>query len=121
MKIKLDENLAAHGKAILEAAGHDVMTVNEQKLSGATDNRIYEVCRDEGRVLVTLDHDFGHTLRYPPEGTAGIVVLECRGRQSLGALAGRVAQLILVLREYPIDGKLIIIEPGRVRIHQPRE
>ncbi len=40
MKIKLDENLAAHGKAMLEAAGHDVMTVNEQKLSGATDNRV---------------------------------------------------------------------------------
>ena len=121
MKIKLDENLAARGKAVLAAAGHDVMTVDEQNLSGATDNRIHEVCRDEGRVLVTLDHDFGHTLRFPPEGTAGIVVLECRGRQSLTALTARVVQLVLVLREYPIDGKLIIIEPGRVRIHQRRE
>ena len=121
MKIKLDENLAAHGKAILEAAGYDVMTVNEQKLSGATDNKIYEICRDEDRILVTLDHDFGHTLRFPPEGTAGIVVLECRGRQSLTALAARISQLVLVLREYSIGGKLIIVEPGRVRIHQRRE
>ena len=49
MKIKLDENLAARGKAVLAAAGHDVMTVDEQNLSGATDNRIHEVCRDEGQ------------------------------------------------------------------------
>ena len=121
MKIKLDENLAALGKSVLEAAGHDVMTVEEQKLSGATDNLIYEVCRAEWRVLVTLDHDFGHTLRFPPEETAGIVVLECRGRQSLAALAARIDQLSLVLRDYPIDGKLGSVEPGRVRIHQRRE
>jgi hypothetical protein len=74
MKLKLDENLSALGKSLLEKGGHDVMTVDEQQMSGAQDERIYEVCRDEGRVLVTLDHDFGHTLRFPPEVTAGIVV-----------------------------------------------
>ena len=90
MKLKLDENLAALGKVLLEADGHDVMTVSQQNLSGASDFRIYEVCRDEGRVLVTLDHDFGQTLRFPPEVTAGIVVLECQGRQSLSKLAARI-------------------------------
>jgi len=58
------------------------MTIAEQRLAGAPDERIYEVCRDEGRVLVTLDHDFGQTLRFPLEPTAGIVVLECKGRVS---------------------------------------
>ncbi len=50
MKFKLDENLGSKGKALLEADGHDVMTVAEQQMSGAQDERVYEVCRDEGRV-----------------------------------------------------------------------
>jgi len=50
MKFKLDENLGLLGKTLLEAKGHDVMTVVEQRLSGAKDASIYEVCRDEGRV-----------------------------------------------------------------------
>ena len=121
MKIKLDENLAALGKALLEADGHDVMTVYEQQLSGTPDTRIYDVCRDEGRVLVTLDRDFGHTLRYPPEATAGIVVLECQGKQSLAKIAARIRELSVLLREHPIDRELWIVEPGRVRIHQRRD
>ncbi len=66
MNFKLDENLGSLGKQLLADDGHDVMTVAEQRLSGADDDRLYEVCQDEGRVLVTLDHDFGHTLRFHP-------------------------------------------------------
>ncbi len=72
MKIKLDENLGLLGKSLLEADGHDVMTIADQQLSGAPDERVHVVCRDEGRMLVTLDHDFGQTLRFPPETTAGV-------------------------------------------------
>lgn len=72
MKFRLDENLGLLGKTLLEAEGHDVMTVVEQRLSGAKDANIYGVCRDEGRVLVTLDRDFGQTIRFPPETTSGL-------------------------------------------------
>lgn len=79
MKFKLDENLASLGKSLLEADGHDVMTVREQALCGVNDVTLFGVCRDEGRVLITLDHDFRQTLRFPPDKSAGLVVLECRG------------------------------------------
>ena len=39
MKFKLDENLGLLGKTPLVAEGHDVMTVAEQRLSGAKDAR----------------------------------------------------------------------------------
>lgn len=118
MKLKLDENLGTTGRDILEADGHDVMTVAEQALSGADDQRIYEVCRDEKRVLVTLDHDFGQVLRFSPEATAGIVVLVCRGRLSPQAIRTRVTELAALLRVQPIDRELWIVEPGRIRIRQ---
>jgi predicted nuclease of predicted toxin-antitoxin system len=118
MKVKLDENLGLLGKSLLEADGHDVMTVAEQRLSGAQDERIYEVCRQESRVLVTLDHDFGQTIRFPPEATAGIVVIECKGRVSPSMILARMNELTTLLRTKPIDRELWIVEPGRLRIHE---
>ena len=35
MNIKLDENLGSFGMSLLEAEGHDVMTIAEQQMSGA--------------------------------------------------------------------------------------
>ncbi len=118
MKFKLDENLGDIGRDLLEAEGYDVMTVAQQQMSGTDDQRIYDVCLAEARVLATLDHDFGHTLRFPPEATAGIAILECRGPQSPRAIKARIAELIAVLRSNSIEGQLWIVEPGRVRIRQ---
>ncbi len=56
MKFKLDENLSRRGLEFLKAAGHDVRTVHEQKLGGATDDVLFAACTKEGRALVTLDH-----------------------------------------------------------------
>jgi predicted nuclease of predicted toxin-antitoxin system len=120
MKFKLDENLGTLGKALLAAAGHDVMTIAEQQMSGADDRTVYEVCRDEWRVLITLDHDFGQTLRFAPEATAGIVILECRGRQTPATIVARIKELIAVMATRPIAQELWIVEPGRVRIHEKR-
>lgn len=121
MKFKLDENLGYLGKSLLEADGHDVMTVAEQRLSGIDDGGLYDVCRAEGRVLITLDRNFGLTLRFPPEQTAGIVVLDCRGRLSPRMISSRVAEFAALLKVRPIDRELWIVEPGRVRIHERRE
>lgn len=118
MKFKLDENIGSLGKSVLEADGHDVMTVAEQKLSGSPDDLLYRVCRDEDRVLVTLDHDFGHVLRFPPEAVAGIVILESPGRLTLQAITARMTELAALLRVRPIDRELWIVEPGRVRIRE---
>ena len=120
MKFKLDENLGDIGRDLLESEGYDVMTLAQQSMSGFNDPSIYVVCHDEGRVLLTLDHDFGHALRFPPYETAGIAVLECRGPQSPRAIKARIAELIVVLRSNSIDGQLWIVEPGRVRIRQSR-
>lgn len=121
MKVKLVENLGLLGKSLLEADGHDVMTIAEQRMSGAEDKHLYKVCRDEGRVLVTLDHDFGHTLRFPPEASAGIVVLECKGRLSPPTILARISEFAALVRTRPINHELWIVEAGRVRIHERKD
>jgi hypothetical protein len=117
---KLDGNLGDLGRDVLTAQGHDVSTVAAQQMSGNPDNALYEVCRSEGRVLVTLDRDFGEVLRFPPEDTGGIAILDCRGRLSRGTILARIRELAALLEVEKISGRLWIVEPGRVRVHEKR-
>ena len=59
MRLKVDENIGTSGVHLLRQAGHDAMTVRDQSLAGATDERIFQACVAERRTLITLDRDFG--------------------------------------------------------------
>ena len=76
MKFKIDENLPAECALIFRQAGFEAATVAEQNLSGADDLVLFERCRAESRVLVTLDLDFANVQAYPPGSHSGIVVLQ---------------------------------------------
>jgi predicted nuclease of predicted toxin-antitoxin system len=86
MKIKLDENIGRRGAELLKSAGYDVMTVRDQNLQGAPDEIVFEACAHEARILLTLDHDFGQVLRFPPERSAGVVILETGPRVTTQSL-----------------------------------
>jgi predicted nuclease of predicted toxin-antitoxin system len=117
VKFKLDENIGRRGLELLAASGHDVMTVRDQGLGGVADKKLFEVCSNEGRALITLDRDFGQVPRFPPESSAGIVILEVGRRTTLQGILDRLADFLAVLGTSSIAGALWIVEPGRVRIH----
>jgi predicted nuclease of predicted toxin-antitoxin system len=74
MKIKLDQNLSRHLRVVLEAHGHDVDTVVDEGLAGATDKMVVRASTSEERILFTLDRDFLNLKNYPPKSHAGVVV-----------------------------------------------
>ncbi len=94
MKVKLDENIGGRGIELLNAAGHDVMTVRDQGLQGARDDTIFNACAGEGRILITLDHDFGQVLRFPPKQSAGLVILEPWPRMTHQSLLDRLRDFL---------------------------
>ena len=49
MKIKVDENLSLAHRRILEAAGHDVADVYDERLAGASDDVLWSHVCEEGR------------------------------------------------------------------------
>jgi predicted nuclease of predicted toxin-antitoxin system len=117
VRVKLDENLGNSVAKLLRRAGHDATTVREQNLAGATDENIFGVCKSEGRVLITLDRDFGQVQRFQPRQSAGIVILELGGPASLRLIQERVRDFLALAATRSVVGELWIVEAGRVRVH----
>jgi predicted nuclease of predicted toxin-antitoxin system len=116
LRFKVDENMPAEAAALLAGAGHDALTVPQQKLGGQSDPNIAAVCQQEGRVIVTLDLDFADIRTYPPADYPGIIVLRLFRLDKPRILAA-VQRLLPVLEHEPLTGKLWIVEDARLRIH----
>jgi predicted nuclease of predicted toxin-antitoxin system len=118
MKFKLDENFGSRTQHLFQAYGHDAQTVRMQGLQGSPDAHLFEVCRVEQRCLVTLDLDFADVLRFPPSLTNGIVVIRLPRNPSLALLEQLVSQFLQTLTHMPIERRLWIVEPSRIRVHE---
>lgn len=119
MKLKLDENLGRRGFEAFARAGHDVSSVHLQQMDGATDREVFEVCRTEGRVVVTLDLDFSNPLVFDPRPTAGVAVIRLSRHPTPSELAVATERLIEAFREIPIDGLLWVVHHDRIRVWSP--
>ncbi len=117
LRFKLDENVPGEAASVLRAAGHDVRTVLDQGLGGRADDEVSRVCRDEARVLVTLDLDFGDIRTYPPADYAGIWVLR-PATQSIDAMRDLLRRAIALTANEHVSQRLWVIEPSRLRIKE---
>lgn len=115
MRIKLDENVPVDLAVLLAAAGHDVMTVYDENLQGAPDDRLVDECQHESRVLMTLDMGFADIRTYPPGSNAGIVVLR-PPQQDRKSLLNLVERLVPLLESTTPSRSLWIVAEDRVRI-----
>jgi len=95
------------------------MTIREERLGGAEDDAVFAACVTEKRALITLDHDFGNVIRFPPDKSYGIVVIELPPGQSPVSIQTGLETFLGALKLNPLGNALWIVEPGRVRIHQP--
>ena len=114
MKILLDACVSPQAKLELETAGHDVVWAGDWT-DDPGDPAILSQANQEGRVLVTLDKDFGElgVLREAPH--CGIVrIVNFPASQQGRACAEILARHAVELQQ----GAIITAEPDRIRIRQ---
>lgn len=115
MRFKIDENLHDDVVALLASEGHDAETVHAEGLRGCVDPVLAQHCASENRALVTLDLDFADIRAFPPEGSAGIIVLRVRD-QSRPHVLRVMAQVIDLLHRETVSGRLWVVTDAGVRI-----
>ncbi len=115
MKLLLDENLSPAHAGRLRQAGHDALAVLEAGLGGADDAIVRKFAIDQQRCLITIDADFGHITRFPPTGTPGVIWLR-PWPPTETVIARLIDGVVGAVTDIPIAGKLVVVEPGRIRI-----
>jgi predicted nuclease of predicted toxin-antitoxin system len=115
MKFKFDENLPSDLGDLLRDEGHDAHSVFDEQLGGSPDTGIARACKDESRILITLDLDFANILNYPPEDYPGIVVLRL-ARQDKRSVLAIIPRVLELLRSERIAQRLWIVDEKRTRI-----
>jgi predicted nuclease of predicted toxin-antitoxin system len=120
MNIKLDENIPEDAAAIFMAAGYQISTVLDEGLGGKTDPEVATVCKNESKVLITLDTDFANIGAYPPEDYSGIIVLRL-ANQAKPHVLSILTRLLDSLRRKSPSGHLWIVDEYRIRIRPGSE
>ena len=114
---KIDENLPVEAVQLFTDAECDAAHALDQELGGATDQEVIDKCKDEGRVLVTLDLDFSDIRTFPPADYAGIVVLR-PARQDKSHVLSVVGRLLPTAATGDIAGALWIVDETTIRVRR---
>jgi len=114
LKFKVDENLPVECAESLRAAGYDAETVSAEALCGSRDVVLFDHCKKEGRILITLHLDFGNERVYPPRTHPGVVVLRPPS-QDKPTLLSLLRRFVEMLPSRSPGGQLGIVAADRIR------
>jgi predicted nuclease of predicted toxin-antitoxin system len=118
VRLKLDENLGRRWSHRFRDGGHDVDTVVDEHLSGASASALLDAAVAAERALVSLDVDFANPFQFPPNLTFGIAVLRVEERPGRCDVELVVDRLVEGLSRGELRGRLWVVEPDRIRQYE---
>ena len=112
MKLLLDTCIAGAAAASLRAVGHDVIWAGDWPADPG-DDEIMVLVHQEGRILITLDKDFGELAVVHEQAHAGII------RLVVLSASQQAPTCLMVLNRYGTElqsGAIVTVEPRRIRV-----
>ena len=119
MHFLVDEDLPRSTGGLLRKSGHDAVEVRDVGLRGAADPEIAAYAQKHKLCLLSGDIGFADIRSYPPGEYFGIVVMRLPAKATSSTILALLASFLIKSEIVSqLDGKLAVVELGRVRIRK---
>ena len=115
MKFLFDQSADFRLIPHLRELGHGVSAISRHYPHGLADEDVLAIARDEQRILMVADRDFGELIFQQGLAHTGLIFFRLPG----ASLQTKIEQLHQVLDEYAEAlqaGALVVVGPGRIRV-----
>ena len=115
MKFLFDQSADFRLIPHLTNLGHDVQAISRDYPHSLADEDVLEIARNERRILVVADRDFGELIFQQELEHAGVIFFRLPG----ASLHTKTEHLNIVLHDYADKlklGKFIVVTPGQIRV-----
>jgi predicted nuclease of predicted toxin-antitoxin system len=115
MKFLFDQSADFRLIPHLRDRGHDVTAISRNYPPGFADEDVLAIARQEVRILIVADRDFGELIFQQELTHAGVIFFRLPG----APLHTKIEHLTRVLEEYTdqlASGGFLVVTPGRIRV-----
>ncbi|PMB17136.1 DUF5615 family PIN-like protein [Fischerella thermalis] len=117
MKFLADMGISPRTVNWLKAAGYDALHLIEEGLERLPDNKILVKARSEGRILLTVDLDFGYLLAISGAILPSVIIFRL-GNESYEIINERMAVVLNQFEEDLAAGAVISVNDNAVRVRR---
>jgi predicted nuclease of predicted toxin-antitoxin system len=115
MKFLFDQSADFRLIAHLRKLGHDVAAVSRDYPHSLADEDVLAIARQEERILIVADRDFGELIFHRGLAHAGVLFFRMPG----APLQTKIEQLNAVLENHAEEltrGEFLVVSPGQIRV-----
>jgi len=117
MKFLADMNMSMSTVQYLRRNGHDAIHLREQGLERASDTIVLQKAREEGRIVLTFDLDFGDLMANSKEELPSVIIFRLHD-ETPQAVLPRLKEILSNCSEELQKGSLILAGNSRNRIRR---
>ena len=119
MRLLADQDVYKVTIDALKLWGHDVVTVKELGMQGATDRDLLRKAKIDKRLVITRDKDFGTLVFWEKELSTGVVLLRITP-MTTKEVHHEIQRLFEEHNEEELKGVFCVVEPHQHRIRHLR-
>jgi predicted nuclease of predicted toxin-antitoxin system len=112
----LDQNQSPRLGALLAESGHDVVHVRDIDMGRALDTDIVELARNDDRVIVSADTDFGELLARSNAARPSVLLIRRQGQRRAREIAALILANLDDVTEDLQRGAVVVLDADRIRV-----